>query len=79
MAMKQEDVAYGQRIRINLPGVGNHGQVGTIKRVRGGMCSIHLDWDQRPQHVVMFYAGDLDLVADKLQVDATPSTPEDSV
>lgn len=68
--MQQEDVHYGQRIRINLPGVGDHGQVGTVKRVRGGICSIHLDWDRRPQHVVVFYAADLDVVADKLQRDS---------
>lgn len=68
--MQQEDVHYGQRIRINLPGVGDHGQVGTVKRVRGGICSIHLDWDRRPQHVVVFYAADLDVVADTLQRDS---------
>lgn len=68
--MNLEDVRAGQRIRVNLPGIGDHGQVGTIKKVRGGVCSVHLDWDQRPQHVVGLYVGDLDLVTDDAQPDA---------
>lgn len=68
--MKLEDVRYGQRIRVNLPGVGDHGQVGTVKKVRGGACSVHLDWDHRPQHVVVFYAADLDRVPDEPSPDA---------
>lgn len=74
--MRLEDVRHGQRIRVNLPGVGDHGQVGTIKRVRGGVCSVHLDWDQRPQHVVGFYVGDLTLLADEAQRDALPQAVE---
>jgi hypothetical protein len=63
--MELEQVRVGQRIRVNVPGVGDHGQVGTIKKVRGTKCDIHLDWDQRPWHVVMFYAADLDCVVDE--------------
>lgn len=62
--MEAEQVRVGQRIRVNVPGVGDHGQVGTIKRVQGGKCYIHLDWDQRQQHVVVFYAADLERVPD---------------
>ena len=63
--MKLEDVHYGQRIRVNVPGIGDHGQVGTITRIHDIRCFVHLDWDQRPRHVVMFYAADLDRVADE--------------
>ncbi|MDP9315673.1 MAG: hypothetical protein M3R24_33235 [Chloroflexota bacterium] len=63
--MEQADVHYGQRIRVNLPGVGDHGQVGTVRKVRGNLCSIHLDWDRRPQHVVVVYAADLDRLLDE--------------
>jgi hypothetical protein len=31
--------------------------------MRSGKCYVHLDWDQQPQHLVMFYATDLDPVA----------------
>ena len=64
--MEQEDVHVGQRIRVNVPGVGYHGQVGTVKKLRGNQCLIHLDWDQRLQHTVMFYAADLDRVPDEV-------------
>ena len=64
--MKQEDVQYGQRIRVNLPGVGDHGQAGTIKKVRGILCSVHMDRDQRPDHVVVLFAADLDRIDDSL-------------
>ena len=63
--MKREDVRYDQRVRVNVPGVGDHGQVGTVKRIRGGVCSVHLDRDQRPRHLFVFFAGDLDPVADE--------------
>ena len=63
--MELEQVRFGQRIRVNMPGVGDHGKVGTIKRVRGRNCYVHLDWDQRPQHVVVFYAADLEPVPDE--------------
>jgi hypothetical protein len=62
--MELEDVQFGQRIRVNLPGAGDHGQSGTVKRVRGDHCSVHLDWDQRPRHTVWFYAADLDQLTD---------------
>ena len=64
--MEQEHVHVGQRIRINVPGVGDHGQVGTVKKLRGNQCFIHLDWDQHLQHTVMFYAADLDRVPNEL-------------
>jgi hypothetical protein len=60
--MEQEQVRVGQRIRVHVPGVGDHGQVGTIRKVRGNRCFVHLDWDARPWHTVMFYAKDLDTV-----------------
>ena len=63
--MEQEQVRVGQRIRVNMPGAGDHGQVGTIKKVRGGNCYVHLDWDQRQQHVVLFYATDLEPIPDE--------------
>ena len=66
--MKLEQVAYGQRIRVNVPGLGDHGQVGTVKNVRGGQCYVHLDWDQRPQHRVWFYAADLERIPDEPSV-----------
>ena len=62
--MELEQVRVGQRIRVNFPHAGDHGQIGTIRKLHGGKCYIHLDWDERPQHVVMFYAADLDRVAD---------------
>lgn len=58
--MKLEDVRSGQRIRVNVPGLGDHGQVGTVTHVRDVRCFVHLDWDQRPRHTVMFYAADLE-------------------
>ena len=61
--MNRDDVRYGQRIRVNLPGVGDHGQLGTVTRIWGSFCSIHLDWDEQPQHVVVLYARDLDLLS----------------
>jgi hypothetical protein len=63
--MKLEEVRYGQRVRVNVPGVGDHGQVGTITRVRDLRCFVHLDWDQRPRHTVVFYAADLERVPDE--------------
>lgn len=58
--MKLEDVRYGQRVRVNVPGIGDHGQVGMVTRVRDVRCFVHLDWDQRPRHDVVFYAADLE-------------------
>lgn len=72
--MNQEDVHYGQRIRVNLPGAGDHGQAGTVKKVRGNLCSIHLDWDRHPHRVVVLFAADLDLVADPPHPDPAPHT-----
>ena len=60
--MDVPQVYVGQRIRVNVPGIGDHEQRGTIKKIRGNQCFVHLDWDQRPQRVVMFYATDLDPV-----------------
>jgi hypothetical protein len=57
--MEQEEVRVGQRIRVRLPGLGDHGQVGTVMKVRNGKCYIRLDWDQRLQHLVMFFPQDL--------------------
>ena len=59
--MNRDDVRYGQRIRVNLPGVGDHGQR------RDG----HADLGQfllhpsrlgmsDPHRVVVLYARDLD-------------------
>jgi hypothetical protein len=61
--MDVTQVHVGQRIRVNVPGIGDHGQLGTIKKVRRNQCFVHLDWDQRLQHVVMLYADDLDPVS----------------
>ena len=58
--MEHADVRYGQRVRVQVPGIGDNGQVGTIKKLRRGRCYVHLDWDQRPRHVVMFYPADLE-------------------
>lgn len=74
--MELKDVRYGQRIRVNLAGVGDHGQVGTVKKVRGGTCSVHLDWEQRPQRVVVLYAADLDLLPDQSPMGANVVTGE---
>ncbi len=63
--MKLEDVRVGQRIQVNVPGIGDHGQVGTVKKIRGNACSVHLDWDQRPRRLIVLYAPDLDLVPDE--------------
>ncbi len=68
--MKREDVQYDQRVRVNVPGMGDHGHVGTVKRIRGGACSVHLDRDQRPRHLVVFFAADLDRVTDERLVGA---------
>ena len=64
-SMEQEQVQVGQRVRVNMPGIGDHGQVGTIKKIRASRCYVHLDWDHRSTHVVLFYAADLDRVADE--------------
>ena len=63
--MDVEQVRVGQRIRVQVPGLGDHGQAGTIRKVRGSRCYVHLDWDERPQHVVWFYATDLEQVPDE--------------
>ncbi len=62
--MQLEHVGVGQRVRVHVPGVGDDGQIGTIKQVRSGRCYVHLDWDERHWHVVMFYPADLDLDPD---------------
>ncbi len=58
--MDVAQVHVGQRIRVNVPGIGDHGQLGTVKQVRRNQCFVHLDWDPRFHHVVMLYAKDLD-------------------
>lgn len=58
--MELEQVRFGQRIRVHVPGIGDDGQVGTVKKVQGGKCYVHLDWDQQPEHRVWFYAADLE-------------------
>ncbi len=63
--MELEQVRFGQRIRVNMPGLGDHGKVGTIKRVRGLSCYVHLDWDERPQHQVVFNSRDLVRASDE--------------
>jgi hypothetical protein len=57
--MEQEQFAVGQRIRVDAPGLGDHGQLGTVKKVLNNRYYVHLDWDERPQHVALFYAADL--------------------
>ena len=63
--MDLEQVQVGQRVRVHVPGLGDHGQVGTVKKVQGDRCYVHLDWDDRPTHVVLFYAADLERIPDK--------------
>ena len=70
--MNRDDVRYGQRIRVNLPGVGDHGHIGTVKRIWGSFCSVHLDRDERPHRVVVLYARDLDLLRDE-PLDTVPA------
>ncbi len=62
--MELQRAQYGKRIRVNLPYAGDHGQLGTIMKVRGGKCYVHVDWDERPLHMVMFMPQDLDDIAD---------------
>jgi hypothetical protein len=47
-----------------FPASGIMGNSARSKKVRGNQCFVRLDWDQRLQHVVMFYAKDLDPVPD---------------
>ena len=70
--MESEQLQVGQRIRVHLPGAGDHGQQGTIKKVQDGKYYVHLDWDQRPQRVVVFYARDLERIPDEAH-DLAPS------
>ena len=63
--MQLEEAHFGQRVRVNFVGAGDHGRLGTIKKVEGGKCYIHVDWDERPQHTVMFFPSDLDPVPDE--------------
>ncbi len=58
--MEPEELRVGQRIHVHAPGIGDHGQVGTIKKKQASRCYVHLDWDPQAQHVVMFYASDLE-------------------
>ena len=63
--MEPEELRVGQRIQVHVPGIGDHGQVGTIKKVQASRCYVHLDWDPRLQHVVLFYATDLKRLPDE--------------
>ena len=63
--MEQEAFGYGQRVRVQVSGLGDDGQVGTIKKVRNNRYYVHLDWDERPQHLAMFYAADLERLGDE--------------
>lgn len=71
--MRQEELMFGQRVRVNVPGLGDHGQVGTIKKILGNRYYVHLDWDEQPQHRALFYAADLDPVT---QASAPASRPQ---
>lgn len=62
--MELEQLHIGQRVHGKFPHVGDHGQFGAIMKAHGGKCYVHVDWDARPMHVVMFYAGALDRVPD---------------
>jgi heme-degrading monooxygenase HmoA len=63
--MESEALHAGERIRVNVPGLGDHGQLGTITQVHGDRYFVHLDWDDRPQHRAWFYAADLERVPDE--------------
>jgi hypothetical protein len=63
--MNMDQVQYGQRVRVNMPGLGDHGQAGTVKKVRSGWCHVDLDWDHRQQHLVLFYPQDLELLPEE--------------
>ena len=70
--MELDQVQVGHRVRVNLPGLGDHGQVGTIKKVLNNRIYVHLDWDERPQHVTVFYAADLERLPDEPVVPRSP-------
>jgi hypothetical protein len=63
--MEQEALGFGQRVRVHVPGLGDDGKVGTIKKVRNNRYYVHLDWDERPQHLALFYAADLEPIRDE--------------
>ena len=63
--MDLEQVRFGQRVRVQVPGIGDHGKVGTIKKVLNNRIYVHLDGDERPQHTALFYAADLELMPDE--------------
>lgn len=46
--MELEQVRPGQRVRVNVPGFGDQGQVGTVKTVLNNRIYVHLDWDEQP-------------------------------
>lgn len=62
--MESKQIVWGQRVRVNVPGLGDHGQMGTIKKMHGDTCYVHLDWDQYAHRLAVFYAADLDRMAD---------------
>jgi hypothetical protein len=61
--MNLNELHFGQRVRVNVPGIGDHGQVGTVRKVLGNKCYVHLDWNERRHHRVWFYAADLEHVS----------------
>jgi hypothetical protein len=61
--MELQQLAYGQRVRVIMPGIGDHGQLGTFKKMHNGWCYVHLDWDVRRQHLTQFYPEDIEAVA----------------
>lgn len=63
--MEHEQVHIGQRVRMNMPGAGDNGQLGTVKQVRENRCYVHLDWDPQPSHVILVYADYLDTIPDE--------------
>ena len=71
--MDLEQVRFGQRVRVNVPGIGDHGKVGTIKKVLNNRIYVHLDGDERPQHTALFYAADLERVPDE---PVSPRSPD---
>ncbi len=60
--MEQKHFEYGQRVRVIMPGIGDHGQLGTFKKMLKGWCYVHLDWDVHQQHLTQFYPEDIEAV-----------------
>ncbi len=71
--MELEQVRFGQRVRVNVPGVGDHGKAGTVKKVLNNRIYVHVDGDERSQHTALFYAADLELIPD---ASMSPRSPD---